>query len=48
MAIKIPKNEEVSAGKNNEGEKGVGLAICRRRATRRSVNVKEREREKVI
>ena len=43
MAVEVLQNEKISGGR-----KGVGSAICRRRANRESINVKERERERVI
>ena len=43
MAIEISQYEEISGvGKNGE-KKQVGFAIRRRRANRRSINIKERE-----
>ena len=46
MAIEVPKNEEISKGRNKGERKGVGSAIRRRRANERSVKVKKRERER--
>ena len=48
MAIEVAKNEEISGGGKGGGRKGVGSAIRRRRANRRSINIKERERGGVV
>ena len=48
MAIEIPQNEENSGGGKSGRGKGVGSAIRRRRAKWRSINVKKRERGRVI
>ena len=42
MAIEVPQNEEISGRVKNGGE-GVGSAVCRRRANRGIINVKEGE-----
>ena len=44
MAIEVPKNEEISEG----GRKGVGSAICWRRANRRAIHIEKRERGGVV
>ena len=44
MAVEVPQNEEISGGGKNGGRKGVGSAICRIRANKGSINIKERER----
>ena len=41
MAIEVSQNEEISGGEISGGRKGVGSAICRRRANRASINIKE-------
>ena len=41
MAIEAPQNEEISGGGKNGGRGGVGSAIRRRKANRRSINIKE-------
>ena len=41
MAIEVPQNEEISGGGDNEGRKGVGSIIRRRRANRGSVHIKK-------
>ena len=48
MAIEVLQNEEISGGGKNGGRKGVGSAICRKRANRGSVNIKKREREEEL
>ena len=48
MAVEVPQNEEIFGGGKNVRRKGVGCAICRRRANRRSMNIKERERGGVV
>ena len=41
MAVEVFQNEEVSGGGKDGGRKGVGSAICWRRANRGSINIKE-------
>ena len=41
MAIEVPQKEEISGGGKNGGRKGVGSAICRRRANRESIKIKK-------
>ena len=48
MAIEVPQNEEISGGGKNGGRKGVGSAIGRVEANRRSVHIKKRERGGVV
>ena len=46
MAIEVPQNEDISGGGKDGGRKKVGSAIRRRRANRRSINMRnEREEE---
>ena len=40
MVVEVPQNEEISGGKDG-GRKGVGSAIRRRIANRRSINIKK-------
>ena len=44
MAVKVLQKKEISEGGKNEERKGVGSAIRRRKANRKSINIKERER----
>ena len=46
MAVEVPQNVEISRGEKNMEIKGVGSAIRRRKANRRSINIKERDRGK--
>ena len=46
MKIEILQNEEISGGGNNRGGEEIDSAI-RQRANKSSINVKEREQEKV-
>ena len=39
MAVEVPQNEEISGGGKNGWGKGVGSALCRRRANQRSINI---------
>ena len=48
MTIEVPQNEEIFGGGKNGGRKRVGFAICRRRANRGNINIKERERGEVV
>ena len=48
MAIEVPQNEEISGGGKNGGRKGVGSAICRRGANKRSIQIKKREQGGVV
>ena len=48
MAIEVPQNEEISGGEKNGERKGVGSDIPRRRANEGSVNIKKRERGRVV
>ena len=41
MAIEVHHNEEISGEEKNGERKGVGSAICWRRANRESVNIKK-------
>ena len=41
MAIEVPKNEEISAGGKNGGKKEIAFAIFRRKANRKSINIKK-------
>ena len=48
MVIEVAQKEEMSGGgKNGEG-KGFGFAICRKRANRGSLNIKERKQGGVV
>ena len=47
-AVEIPQNKEISGGGQNGERKEVGSAIHRRRAIRRSINIKKRERGGVV
>ena len=40
-AIEVPQNEEISGRGKDGGRKGVGSAICWRRANTGSLNIKE-------
>ena len=46
MAIEIPRMNRFLGGKNRR--EGVGSTICPRKGNRESINIKERERERVI
>ena len=46
-AIEVPQNEEISGREKDGGRKGVGSAICQR-ANGESINIKKRERRRVI
>ena len=48
MAIEVFQNEEISGGVKDRGRKEFDSAIRRRRANRRSINIKERERGGVV
>ena len=48
MGIEVPQNEEISGVGKNGGGKGVDSAIRQRRANRGSINIKERDRKRVI
>ena len=48
MAVKVPQNEEISGGWKNGGRKGVGSALCQKRANKGTVYVKKRERGGVV
>ena len=48
MAIEVTQNEEIYGGGENGGKKGVGSAICRRRANEGSTNVEKRKRGGVV
>ena len=48
MAVNVPQNKEISVGEKNEGRKGVGSAIRRRRTNRGSINLNQRDRGKVV
>ena len=48
MAIEVPQNEEISGGRKNGGRKGVGSAICQRRANRGSIHIKKTEGGEVV
>ena len=39
MAIKVSQKEEISGGEKNGGRKGVGSAICWRKANGEIVNI---------
>ena len=41
MAVEVPQDEKISAGKKNGGRKEVDCAIRRRRANGGSINIKE-------
>ena len=41
IAIEVPRNKEISGGEKNGERKGVGSAIRRKRANRRSINIKK-------
>ena len=43
MAIEVPQNEEISGEGKNGGRKGVSFAICQKRVSRGSINIKERK-----
>ena len=47
MTIEVPQNEKISEGRTKR-EDGVNSVFRRRRANRVCVNIKKREREKVI
>ena len=44
MVVTFPHNGEISENGKNEGRKGVGSAISRRKTNRRSINIKEWKR----
>ena len=48
MAIEVPQNEEISGGGKNGGRKKVGSIICRRRVNGGSVDIKKRDRVRVV
>ena len=48
MATEVLQNEKISGGGKNGERKGVGSAVCRRRANRDSVHIKKREQRGVV
>ena len=48
MAVEVPQNEEIFGGGKNKPAEGVGSAICRRRANRGNINIKEREQRGIV
>ena len=48
MAVEVPKNEKISERGKNEERKGVGSALCHRRANMGSININKRETEKEL
>ena len=48
MAVEVPKNEKISGRGKNEERKGVGSALCHRRANMGSININKREREEEL
>ena len=48
MAIEVPQNEEISGGRKNGGRKKAGSITCRRRVNRGSVDIKKRDRVRVV
>ena len=48
MAIEVPQNEEIYGKRKNVGVKRDGSSIPRRRTKKKSIDIKERERRKVV
>ena len=48
MVVEVPQIKEISGEGKKGGRNEVGSAICRRRANRRSINIKKRERGEVL
>ena len=48
MAIEVLQNKEICGGGKDVERKAVGSAICRRRANKDIINIKEIEQERVI
>ena len=48
MAIEVPQNKELSGGGKNGGGEAVVFTICRRKANRGSINIKEKIKEELF